>query len=176
MQLYVVAGRPVFHSRSPEIFKTIFSKYRIDANYLPFAAFSAKEVLDVARTIGIRGINVTSPFKEEILEFVEEREELVEEIGAANTILISDGKALALNTDVYGVRKSFEKNRVRVEGKNVGILGAGGAARAVAFAISSLARPVFFNRTLAKAQKLAEKYGGELFLCWKRRKLGTWTS
>jgi shikimate dehydrogenase len=171
MQLYVVAGKPVFHSRSPEIFKTIFSKYRIDANYLPFAAFSAKEVLDVAKTIGILGINVTSPFKEEILEFVEEREELVEEIGAANTILISDGKALALNTDVYGVRKSFEKNRVRVEGKNVGILGAGGAARAVAFAISSLARPVFFNRTLARAQKLAEKYGGTAFSLLEKEKI-----
>jgi len=171
MRLYTVIGRPVFHSRSPEIFKTIFSKYQIDANYLPFAAFSAEEAVDVAKRIGMGGINVTSPFKEDILEFVEEREKPVEEIGAANTVLISDGKVLALNTDIYGVLKSLQKNKVRMEGRKVGILGAGGSARAAAFAIFPFARPFFFNRTLTRAQKLTEKYGGAAFSLFEKEKI-----
>ncbi|MCX7857804.1 MAG: hypothetical protein N2513_07485 [Deltaproteobacteria bacterium] len=171
MLIYAVIGRPVFHSKSPQIFRSLFQKKKINANYLAFVVDSAEEAIKVGKKIGISGLNVTSPYKEDILRYVDEREDLVKKVGAANTILFSGDKTFAFNTDVDGVRAALAKNGVEIEGKKVAILGAGGSAKAVAFFLSLYTSPYIFNRTEEKAKEIADLFRGRVLSLADKHKM-----
>ena len=159
-KIFAVTGNPILHSRSPEIFNAAFGLLSIDAVYTRFAASRVEDIITGVSDIGLSGFNVTSPFKEEILPFLDNIEELAQRIGAVNTVLVDRGKLHGFNTDIKGVKDALSFNGVETEGKRVLILGAGGAAKAAACAlISEGANVIIANRTFEKAKAISDDLG-----------------
>ena len=129
--------------------------------YVPFAV--APEGLEGAlagmRALGIRGFGVSMPFKLQVLPLLDRVDELAQRIGAVNTIVNDAGVLTGHNTDAWGAARALEE-AVSLRGRRVVVIGAGGAARAVAFSLCSEgARLHLVNRTLAKAEALAAELG-----------------
>ncbi|HPS30713.1 MAG TPA: shikimate kinase [bacterium] len=159
-QLFAVAGNPVLHSSSPAMFNDLFNRHGINAVYLRILAKTADEVLYTAEKIGMSGINVTAPFKEKMVELMDEIDESAGNIGAVNTILLKNGQRLGFNTDWLGVIDSFRQSGIDVSGKKVLVAGAGGAAKAAVYAmIKEKAVVTIVNRTGKKGIELAERFG-----------------
>jgi shikimate dehydrogenase len=134
--VYGLTGLPVSHSVSPAMHNAAFVAARIDAIYLPFPAVSADDFVTFGRAIGIKGASVTTPHKVSLLECVDEVYAVARRIGAINTIRVVDGRWVGGNTDVGGFLEPLTQ-RVQPTGLRVSVLGAGGAARAVAVALGS---------------------------------------
>ncbi|GAB1431497.1 type I 3-dehydroquinate dehydratase [Spirochaetota bacterium] len=160
----ILGASNVLHSMSPAIHNKGFSELGINSLYLPFPADSEEAFLGLAERLDIQGFSVTAPYKEKILPYLDSISAETEAIGACNTV-IRRGKHLAgYNTDAYGFSKAVKAflNLDSLYGVKTTIIGAGGAARAVAFALKGLgARACIINRSMAKAKKLAETYGFE---------------
>ena len=160
MQLLAVFGKPVLHSKSPQIFNTLFSKSNIDAFYTRFRVESGPEVVDAIRNFGVVGANVTTPFKEAVLMCLNSVSVEVMAIGSVNTIVFKEGKTVGYNTDYYGVVKAIEDSGITIKGKSAVVLGAGGAGKAAAYGLVAAGASVtIVNRTLRKAEKAAMKLG-----------------
>ncbi|HTX44182.1 MAG TPA: shikimate dehydrogenase [Methanocella sp.] len=153
--LYGVIGDPIAHSLSPIMHNAAFKALNMDCYY---GAFHVKgrylyEAVNGARALGFGGLNVTVPHKEVIIRFVP-ADETSHDIGAANTIDFKTNRAY--NTDAPGAIASLKDNGVDVKGKNVLVLGAGGAARAVTYGLlENGAAVTIANRTAPKAADLA---------------------
>jgi shikimate dehydrogenase len=160
--IYGVLGHPVDHSLSPLIHNAAFSQLQMNAVYLAFHV--QPEALCLAfeglRSLEIRGANLTIPFKEVAIEFIDEIPEDVDRAtGAINTVVNKKGQLHGYNTDGPGFLRALrEELSFNPEGKNILVLGAGGAARSVVFALSRAhAQRIFIhNRTRERAQGLAE--------------------
>jgi 3-dehydroquinate dehydratase / shikimate dehydrogenase len=151
-RVYGVIGDPVGHSLSPLMHNTGFVARDVDAVYLPFLVHKLKDFLGAIRALGIRGFSVTLPHKQAMLRHLQECEPLAAEIGAVNTVVVRrNGSLYGCNTDYVGVLRALEK-RMRIRGSRVLIFGAGGAARAAAFA---LARGGAAVAVCARREKLA---------------------
>lgn len=158
--IFAVAGRPVLHSESPGIQNAGFAASGIDAVYTRLTARSAREALEVARQIGMGGMNVTTPFKEEMAKLLDGKEARVRKLGAVNAVILKNGKARGFNTDVDGVSGALAANGVRMRGRKAVVLGAGGAAKAAVMALlESGAKVTVANRTVGKARAIAGKFG-----------------
>ncbi len=163
MDCYGVIGYPIKHSVSPAMHNAAFRALNMSAVYASFEVKpeELKKAIEGARALGIRGLNVTIPHKEKVLE-LSKPDELAAKIGAANTLKF-DEEILSFNTDAYGALKALESAGVGVAGKVALIVGAGGAARAIAFAlVEANATVVITNRTEQRGLKLAQevrKYG-----------------
>jgi 3-dehydroquinate dehydratase/shikimate dehydrogenase len=168
-RVYGVIGDPVAHSLSPLMHNLAFQKRKLDAVYLPFLVRDLKDFLAAVRPLNIAGFSVTLPHKEAILEHLDDCDPLAARIGAVNTVVVrGGGKLYGCNTDYVGVLRALEK-RVQLTGSRVLILGAGGAARAVAFALAQGGAVVGVSaRRDAPAKKLARAVGGEFI---ERRRL-----
>jgi len=161
MNIYAVTGKPVAHSLSPRLFNHVFAKKGMDAVYTRLGAESAEEALSLARQIGIRGMNVTSPFKDDMARLMDVLDSEARETGAVNCVVFSGGRALGYNTDVGGVADAFRLNGVDLRGKNAAVLGTGGAGRAAFRAlVKEGANVTSLNRTFSKARDLARRWGG----------------
>ncbi len=155
-RIFAVTGNPIMHSRSPEMHNAAFAALGIDAVYTRLTAENADEALQLMNEIGIDGINVTTPFKEEILRIVEP-DETAKRIGAVNTVMRLGGRFKGSNTDVDGVKGALIGHNIA--GKRVIVLGAGGAAKAAIAALLSLGAEVMvLNRTEEKANAIAKKF------------------
>ncbi|MDI6896651.1 shikimate dehydrogenase [Methanocella conradii] len=163
--MYGVIGDPIAHSLSPAMHNAAFKALGMDCYY---AAFHVKgrylhEAVNGARALGFGGLNVTVPHKEAVIRFVE-ADAAAREIGAANTIDFRTNKAY--NTDAPGAIASLEDSGVKVKGRSVLVLGAGGAARAVTYGLLKAGATVTIaNRTAQKAADLAAymREYGEVF-------------
>ncbi|MFZ0980198.1 MAG: type I 3-dehydroquinate dehydratase, partial [Candidatus Acidiferrales bacterium] len=132
--VYGVIGNPVGHSLSPAMQNAGFAARRINAVYVPFLVRDLKDFLGSIDPLGIRGFSVTLPHKEKILRHLDGCDPLAARIAAVNTVVVrGGGKLYGCNTDYVGVLQALEK-RIPLRGSRVLIVGAGGAARAVAFA------------------------------------------
>jgi shikimate dehydrogenase len=161
-ELFAVAGNPVFQSKSPLIFNTAFRELDIDAHYVRLAAATAGEIVATAREIGIRGLNITAPFKADILEHLDAVEEDAKKVGSVNTIVRRDGAYVGYNTDIGGVSLAVKESGFEPAGKKVVVIGAGGAGRAAACAlIRAGSRVTLVNRTFERARAAAEHLGCE---------------
>lgn len=155
-KLFAVAGNPILHSRSPGMFQAAFKAGSVDAVYLRFAASKADEIARMARSMHIQGFNITSPYKEKILPFVDDMDGTARRSGAVNTMVLDKGKLVGFNTDVEGAREALLGHDVAMCRKKAIILGAGGAAKAAALAlISQGAFVTLVNRTIERAQNIA---------------------
>lgn len=160
MDLYAVTGRPVLHSKSPQMHNAAFAHLSIDARYLRIAADSAKEALATADVLGVKGMNITSPFKGDFAKVVGNLDASVGKTGSVNCITINSGKIAGYNTDTYGVAQAFLQNGVKLKGRKACVLGAGGAARsAIAALMGEGAEVTVMNRTAGKAKEISEKFG-----------------
>ena len=156
-----VIGYPVEHSSSPAMHNAALARTQLDFAYLPFAVPPDRvaEVPVAMRTLGIRGLNVTVPHKVAVMEGLDEISEEARAIGAVNTIANRDGHLTGYNTDAGGVIASLRADGgLDVLPEAVALLGAGGAARAILYALLQ-AKEVeviaLLNRTPEKAEALA---------------------
>ena len=161
--VYGVIGDPVGHSLSPLLHNTGFLARKVDAVYLPFLVHRLQDFLEAVPEFGIRGFSVTLPHKQTILKHLKECESLAADIGAVNTVVVRrDGSLYGCNTDYVGVLRALVK-KLRIKGSRVLILGAGGSARAAAFALTRAGAAVGVCARREKAAKqLARTVGGEV--------------
>ena len=156
-----VIGYPVEHSSSPAMHNAALARTELDFAYLPFAVPPDRvaEVPVAMRTLGIRGLNVTVPHKVAVMEGLDEISEEARAIGAVNTIANRDGHLTGYNTDAEGVIASLRADGgLDVLPEAVALLGAGGAARAILYALlqaKEVEEITLLNRTLEKAEALA---------------------
>ena len=159
-QKLCVIGDPVTHSKSPVIQNTMIHALNLDYLYLcqTVPRGSVAEWLKVAKFAGYAGFNATMPHKLELVPLLDELDEDAKLFGAVNTVCIREGKTYGYNTDGAGFINSLTAEGISVTGKTIVILGAGGAAKAVALKLSqSGAKKVTVcNRSLDKAQALCD--------------------
>src|SRR5215831_7515035 len=153
---YGVIDDPIEHSLSPHLQNAGFAAAGVDAVYVPFLVHDLKDFIEAVRPLGVKGFSVTLPHKERILGYLDYCDPLASEIGAVNTVVVrKDGKLYGYNTDYVGVLRALER-RFRLQRSRVLIVGAGGLARAVAFALRKAGASVFIcARRQKKAQALA---------------------
>jgi len=132
--VYGILGRPVAHSLSPAMHNAAFRELGINAVYVAFTVADLAQAVAGLRGLQIRGVSVTIPFKEEIIPLLDEVDPQATRIGAVNTVVSRDGRLVGHNTDWLGALIALEE-QTEIAGKRVLILGAGGASRAIAFAI-----------------------------------------
>jgi len=156
MDVYGLIGNPVEHSLSPPMHEAAYDALGIDARYITFEPpeNGGTTAVESAATLGVCGLNVTIPFKQQVLDAVETAP-LADRIGAVNTIDFATSPPTGYNTDATGVVRSFSHHDVTLEGTAV-VVGAGGAGRAAAFALADASMRVHVcNRTESKAHELA---------------------
>lgn len=159
-KLFAVFGNPVLHSKSPQLFNSLFERFQIDAHYTRIHVESGEEVIRAIRSLNIIGSNITTPFKECIIPLLDELSKEAEQIGAVNTILNDNGYLKGYNTDYLGVVKSIEEVGVEIFGKRCLVIGAGGASRAAVFGLMNAgAEVIVANRTASKAVDIANQLG-----------------
>ncbi len=156
-----VMGWPVSHSLSPKLHNYWIKQLQLDAAYLPLSvhADNVKDEFRALPKVGFAGWNVTVPHKEVALQCVDEVDEAARAIGAVNTVTVrADGSLLGSNTDAYGFAQNLQEKAGKIDAKKAVVLGAGGAARAVVFALKKegFGDIVITNRTQKRAEELAE--------------------
>lgn len=140
MKKYGLIGEKLGHSYSKIIHEKLFELTGEDAVYelLPIPKDSFDEQMRAIINGGYTGINVTIPYKLDVMEYADVISDEAKKIGAVNTISFNDGIISAYNTDYYGIKHTFEKFNVDIEGKDIVILGTGGASRAVITAVNDM--------------------------------------
>jgi len=135
-RLCAVIGNPIGHSLSPAIHNAAFDELGLDFVYTAFRVEDLKSALAGMRALeNFRGMSVTIPHKIEAMDCVDEVAEVDRSIGSINTILNDNGRLIGLGTDGPGALKALIDGGAEIDGKNVLMLGAGGAARAIAFTL-----------------------------------------
>jgi len=136
-QLCVVIGNPISHSLSPAIHNAAFEHLGLDFVYLACPVEDVKGAMAGMRAIeNFRGMSVTIPHKIEVMKYMDEIAEVDRHIGSINTVIHENGKLIGLGTDGPGALKAFADRGIDLDGKNILMLGAGGAARAIAFSLA----------------------------------------
>lgn len=137
-QLCGLLGNPVEHSLSPAIHNAAFEQLGLNFVYLAFKVEDLPNAVKGLRALGnLRGFSVTIPHKVAIIPLLDEVEQTARNIGAVNTIVIENGKLIGSNTDASGARRALTEAGVGLKGEKVLMLGSGGAARAIAFALAA---------------------------------------
>ncbi|MFC2006878.1 shikimate dehydrogenase [Chloroflexota bacterium] len=157
-----IIGDPVEHSMSPAMHNAAFREMGLDYLYVPFRVKKEElgKAIEGVRALGIRGINITIPHKVAVLQHLDEIDGLAEKMGAVNTIVNDDGTLKGYNTDASGFLQALLERAIDPEGKNIVILGAGGASRATSFILVDRgANLVILNRRLELdwAEKLSRR-------------------
>lgn len=157
-----ITGWPLKVTSSPKMHNKKFEVNGMNAVFFPFPAEDVKDAFEFAKLVNIKGFAVTIPHKENVIPLLSEVSEKVKKIGACNTVIHDHGKWKGYNTDAPGFKKALQEftGLDDLSGKKVAIIGAGGASRAIAYAISELKGDAcVFNRTIGRARAIAEQYG-----------------
>ena len=163
MDRYAVVGNPVSHSLSPEIHRAFAAETgeRLRYDKLPVPVDGFADTVGEFFERGGKGLNVTLPFKGEACRWVDEAQPAAARCGAVNTIALEGGTTQGFNTDGIGLVRDLEAQAVRITGRRLLLLGAGGAVSGILDALveENPASVRIANRTLAKAEALAERHG-----------------
>jgi len=158
-QLCAVIGNPVGHSLSPAIHNAAFEHLNLNFVYLACPVNDVKGALAGMRALkNFKGMSITIPHKIEAMKYVDEVSDTDRRIGAINTVIRQEDKLIGLGTDGTGALKALTDNGIETDGKNILILGAGGAARAIAFTLAEhtrLKELTILNINAARLKKLA---------------------
>jgi len=153
-----IIGDPIEHSMSPAMHNAAFRALGLDYAYLPFRVRREELQNAVAglRALNVVGLNVTIPHKVAVMSFLDKLDPLAERMGAVNTIVNDDGRLTGYNTDAPGFLQAMRSKNIEPEGKNIVILGAGGASKGISFILAGAgASLAILNRTLSRAEELA---------------------
>jgi shikimate dehydrogenase len=156
--IYGIIGDPIEHTVSPALQNAAFQEVGMNGLYLPFRVKSdnLRQAIEGLRALDICGINVTIPHKVSVIPYLDEIDTMAEYIGAVNTIVNNKGSLKGYNTDASGFLNALIDNQIRPEEKRTLIIGAGGAARAIAFILADKGgKLTIINRHLDRAQKLS---------------------
>lgn len=152
-------GNPVEHTLSPLIHNTLAARLGQELVYVPFQVDQGKlgDAVKGAQALNILGLNVTVPYKSEVIPCLAEIDGLAKNIGAVNTLVATAGGYKGYNTDMEGLYRAMQSEGIRIAGEQIILLGAGGAARAVAWlcAAKGAERVYLLNRTLDRAETVA---------------------
>lgn len=158
-------GNPVEHTKSPVIHNTLAQEMGINMTYVPFFVDNAQLGAAVKGAFGLNilGLNVTVPYKNEVIQYLDDIDSLAKKIGAVNTLVRTDKGYKGYNTDITGLLRAMESDGVSVRGEEVIILGAGGAGRAVTYmcAANGAEKVYLLNRNTAKAEAVAAEVNRE---------------
>lgn len=160
-------GDPVAHTVSPAMHNAAFREMGLDFVYLPFRV-SREELaraVDGIRALNIRGFNVTIPHKVAVIPLLDGLDPMAERVGAVNTVVNNDGELRGYNTDAAGFMQALLEQGVVPEGKDIVVLGAGGASRAISYILAERgARLTVLNRQLEldAAEEMAQRISEEL--------------
>lgn len=154
-----IIGNPVEHTMSPVIHNTLSQSMGINMAYVPFHVKDGQLEAAVKGAYGLNilGINVTVPYKSDVVAQLAEIDPLAEKIGAVNTLVRTEGGYKGYNTDMTGLLRAMKSDGINIEGEEVIILGAGGVGRAVAFlcAANGADKVYLLNRSVEKADSVA---------------------
>jgi shikimate dehydrogenase len=163
---FLVIGNPIKHSLSPQLHKYWFGKNKINAEYkkLKIDQKQIKKILDKIRKKQIEGINVTIPFKNSVIKYLDILEGDAKKISSVNTIYLRKQKLIGDNTDVYGFAFGILK-KIKSKIKAAGIIGAGGVTSSIILAlIKKGVRKIYItNRTFSKLKVFKKKFKGIIF-------------
>ena len=160
--LYAVVGRPIVHSRSPIMHNAGFAATGANAVYVPLEARDADDFVRFARRSGLAGASITTPFKVELMPYMDEIDPLARRVGAVNTLVVRNGRWIGANTDVEGFLAPLA-TRMTLPGARAVVLGSGGAARAVAVALLDRGADVTLcARRRDAAQAIVNDVGGRV--------------
>lgn len=134
-RVFGILGWPVEHSLSPSMHNAAFKKLKLDCCYVsfPVSPENLKNAVEAIRALNIAGVNVTVPHKENIIPLLDELSEEAAFIGAVNTVTNKNSRLTGYNTDGRGFMKSLSESKISLKNKNVLVIGAGGASRAICF-------------------------------------------
>ena len=161
-KVYGIIGNPVSHSLSPILQNTLAKEMNIDMSYSAFhVTENIKEAIKGAFALNIKGFNVTIPYKKDMLDIVSDIDDRAKKIGAINTLIKIENGYKGYNTDIIGLGMSLYNNSLSIKGKDIIILGAGGAAKAVLYlAIEEGVKSItLVNRNISKAKELKAEVG-----------------
>lgn len=160
MRYYAVFGNPVLHSRSPQIYNSLFTRDNIGAFYTRIHAETGGAVCDIIRGLGLAGANVTTPFKEEVISFTDRLSADAEKIGAVNTIINSGGELAGYNTDGDGITGLLDDEGLVLSESRCLMIGAGGAGKSAALGLLNAGADVLItDQSADKAADIAERIG-----------------
>ena len=166
-KVYCILGdERVFNSKSPEMFSAVFQRVGLRGAYVPFMTTLERvgEALNSIRVLNIAGANVTVPYKECVIPFLDVLSEGAKIIGAINTIAWEGDVLKGYNTNAIGFMDTLEEIEYAVPGKRALVFGSGGAAKAVVFILNWLrAESVYISaRNELRSREMAERLGGEV--------------
>lgn len=165
--LYGVTGWPMEKSYTSSIHNRGLRDAGINGVFLPVRSNLISDVLSFCEQLNFKGLSVSIPFKEAVMYYLDEQTPEVLQIGACNTVVRRGSKLVGYNTDYIGFRAALEEflGPIKIKRKKVAIIGAGSAAKAVAYTLKQMgAKVCIFNRTEERAEQLADKYGFEYCL------------
>ena len=161
-KLLGIFGNPVSHSLSPIMHNDWFAKYKLNCLYVAFDILpkNLKSAVESIRTLNILGVNVTVPHKVEVRKYLDNIDVAAKNIGSVNTIVNKNNKLYGYNTDWQGFVTDLKSKKIDLKNKSVLVIGAGGAAKAILYALTKLkAKKVYLtSRTFAKAKLVAKKH------------------
>lgn len=138
MNRYGLVGKRLGHSLSATIHNHVFKKLNIEGEYSLYEIEDEKNIVNKMREKGVKGFNITVPYKEVVLKELDFISEEAEKIGAINLVKFKEGKSYGYNSDYYGVIKMLEKHRVSIKNRSCYVLGSGGASKSVIVALHDL--------------------------------------
>ena len=158
-KLYCIFGKPVGHSLSPAMHNAGFRAAGINAVYLAFEPETVHDAVFSMRALGICGASVTIPYKIEVIEHIDSLDSQAEKTGSVNTLKNESGRITGYNTDGAGAAEALQKRGIPVTGKNILVIGNGGSARAVSFALADLGAQIIIA---GRNQERIKKLSGEI--------------
>jgi shikimate dehydrogenase len=167
-QVCGIIGDPIEHSVSPAMHNAAFRAMGMDYTYVPFRVKREDlcQAIQGLRALNIRGLNVTLPHKVDVIRLLDEIDPVAESLGAVNTIVNEAGYLKGYNTDAAGFLKTLQAEKIQPQNKNIVLLGAGGAARAIAFILADKgANLTILNRHPESAQDIA----GRIFQLFRKK-------
>ena len=162
MKKYLVIGNPIEHSLSPELhnywiktnmIKAIYEKMKITNDQI-------KDLILEIKGGKINGLNITVPFKQEVIPHLDHLSEEAHKTQSVNTVLLKDDKVIGHNTDIEGFEYSIKSNKIDLKNKNIFIMGAGGVVPSIIYALTKMqvSNITISNRTKSKAENLKKLF------------------
>tara|TARA_A100001011_G_scaffold390817_1_gene475013 strand:- start:706 stop:1500 length:795 start_codon:yes stop_codon:yes gene_type:complete len=170
MKKYLVIGNPIKHSLSPKLHNYWFEKNNIDANYgkKKIDKSEIQEIISEIKNDKLDGLNVTVPFKSEVIPFLDTLSEESQITQSVNTIYKQEKKLIGHNTDIKGFELSLKETQFNLKNKTIFILGAGGVVTSIIYALKKLgvSKIILSNRTKQKAENLKKYFSNISIIDW----------